>query len=99
MGKRACYHALELRLGDLMKQVAVLKLRLGNLDGMDMLRCRSEIKKLELMEQALRNRQCALEQDKDGLWQDIRAEIQTLADELPFAVQHFFQRLDFKHSE
>jgi CRISPR/Cas system CSM-associated protein Csm2 small subunit len=98
MGKRAYHDALELRLADLTKQIAVLRGQLRYLDGIDALRCAAEIRRLELKQNALRYRYQALECEKDGLWENIKADIYTLTDELPSAIEHFMQRLDFRHS-
>jgi hypothetical protein len=96
MGQRAHYHALRLRLEDLAKQILMLQLRLPHLGGIDRLRCRAKIRKLEMRKLALRRRQHALQRANTGMWQDIKADLQAVGDELRPALDDFFERLDTK---
>jgi hypothetical protein len=87
-------HALMLRLDVLTRRTAVLRQRLGRLDGMAKLRCQSEINKLEAIGRMLRKHRQLLSQQNQSLWQAINANILILGDEFEIFLNDFFDRLD-----
>jgi hypothetical protein len=97
MADRKYYDTMQLQMNDLSRQIGILKLRLDRLDGIDKVRCRSAIRRLEKRAQGLRDRWRILSKDGAGFWQNIKADALIVADDFQSALDGFFSRLDQKY--
>jgi hypothetical protein len=98
MGKRAYHDALDLRLRELTDRTAMLKLRWELAAGVEKFQTFWEIQRLERRKCMLEDRLHKLEREKNGLWQDINADIQAVTDDLPDGVERWIERLDANHA-
>jgi chromosome condensin MukBEF ATPase and DNA-binding subunit MukB len=94
MSKRAYCHALELRIRRLMDQAAALRLRSERATFVEKFRCSWEIRRLERRKEELEARLSDLGRKEDNFWEDIKANIRGVADELPSGVERWMERLD-----
>ena len=98
MGKRAYHDALDLRLRELTDRAAILKLRSEHAAGIKKFRTYWEIQRLERRKRMLQERLRKLEREEDGFWQDIKANVQAVTDDLPSGVDRWIERLDANHT-
>jgi predicted phage-related endonuclease len=94
MSKRAYCHALELRIRKLADQMAALKLRSERAAFVEKFRISREIRRLERRKEELEARLSELRRKEDNFWQDIKANIRGVTDELPSGVERWMERLD-----
>jgi hypothetical protein len=98
MGKQAYLNALDLRLAELVDRTALLTLRWERAAGLERFRAFQEIERLERRKRALKGRLEQLEHAEPGLWQDIKADLQAVADDLRGGIERWIERLDRDHS-
>jgi predicted phage-related endonuclease len=98
MTKQAHCHALELRIAKLADQLAVSKLRSEHAAFVEKFRYSREIRRLERHKRELEARLSKLVHREDGFWEDIKANIRGVADELPSGVERWMERLDRSHA-
>lgn len=94
MSKRAYCHALELRIRRLADQAASLKLRSERAAFVERFWCARDIRRLEERKEKLEARLRELVRREDGFWEDLKANIRGVTDELPFGVERWMERLD-----
>jgi predicted phage-related endonuclease len=94
MSKQAYCHALELRIGKLADQLVALKLRSEHAAFAEKFHYPRDIRRSEKRKQELEARLSKLAQQDDGLWEDIKANIRGVFDELPSGVERWMERLD-----
>jgi hypothetical protein len=97
MGKQAYHDALDLRLGDVAERTAVLTLRWERAAGIEKFRILQEIQRLQRRKRALEDRLRQLEAGEAGLWQDIKADLQAVIDDLRGGIERWIERLDRDH--
>jgi hypothetical protein len=98
MGRLACRDAVALRLREVADRAAILKLRGERAAGVQRIRVFREIEKLARCKQLLEKRLDVLEQEEDGLWEDIKAEVRAVLADLPGGVERWIERLDENHA-
>ena len=98
MGKRAYHDALDLRLRELTDRAATLKLRCEHAAGIKKFRTYWEIQRLERRKRMLQERLRKLEREENGFWQDIKANVQAVTDDLSGGVDRWIERLDANHA-
>jgi hypothetical protein len=94
MSKQAYRHALELRIERLADQVASLKLRSEHAAFVERFWCARDIRRLEQRKEKLEARLSELVRSEDDFWEDLKANIRGVADELPSGVERWMERLD-----
>jgi predicted nucleic acid-binding Zn-ribbon protein len=94
MSKRSYCQTLELRIQNLRKQVAALKLRSERVSFVSKFRYSRDIQRLEQRAEELEARLSELRRKQDSVWEDIKANIRAVADELPPGVERWMERLD-----
>jgi hypothetical protein len=98
MGKRAYHDVLDLRLKELTGRAAMLRLRWEHAAGVERFRTFREIQRLERRARMLQDRLRKLDGEENGLWQDIKANVQSVTDELPNGVERWIERLDANYA-
>ena len=94
MVKRAYRKALVLRLRELDEWAAILKLRWQNAQGVEKFQAFRETQMLERHRRMLEDRLRKLDREKDGLWQDLKAIVRAVIDELPGGFERWIEQLD-----
>jgi hypothetical protein len=98
MGKRAYHKILDFRLRELTDRAATLKLRCEHAAGIKKFGTYWELQRLERRKRMLQDRLRKLERDEDGFWQDLKARVQAVTDDLPGGVDRWIERLDANHA-
>lgn len=88
------HRVLEARLHALVARIEEAKLRLAKTPGADRIEAFGEIKELEGRHRKLTARLSHLEREGPGLRQDMKAELEALADDLSGAVEDFMIWVD-----
>jgi hypothetical protein len=99
MSKRAYCRALELRIRRLADQLVALKLWSEHAGFVGKFRCSQDIRRLEQRKQELDARLSELTHQKDGLWEDIKANIRGVVGEFPSGIERWMERLDKSYAE
>jgi hypothetical protein len=94
MGKLAYQRTLDLRIKELMRRIILLKARWERTDGVEKFRIFREIERQERRERMLRHRLVELEPQGNGVWQDIKADVRAVLDDLPDAIERWIELLD-----
>jgi chaperonin cofactor prefoldin len=94
MSKRAYCHTLELRIKNLRNQMAALKVRSERVSFVNKFRYSRDIQRLEQRAEELEARLSELGHQQDSVWEDIKANIRAVTDELPSGVERWMERLD-----
>jgi chaperonin cofactor prefoldin len=94
MSKRAYCHTLELRIKNLRNQMAALKVRSERVSFVNKFRYSRDIQRLERRVEELEARLSELGHQQDSVWEDIKANIRAVTDELPSGVERWMERLD-----
>jgi hypothetical protein len=99
MGKRAYRDALNLRLGELSHRAVMLQLRWEHAKGFERFRTLRQIESVERRKRLLQDRLRQLDRHEEGLWQDLKANVRSVTDELPSGVERWIERLDANYAE
>jgi hypothetical protein len=94
MGRLAYQRTLDLRIKELMRRLILLKARRERTEGVEKFRIFREIKRLERRERMLVDRLQEIERQENGFWQDIKADVRAVLDDLPGGIERWIELLD-----
>lgn len=94
MEQHGLHRGLELRLEALAARIAALRLKMGAAQGAEKIEDFGEIEELEHRHKRLAEQLSALNREGPGFRQDVKAELEKIADDLSGTVEDFVMRVD-----
>ncbi len=97
MEGHSSHRGLELRLGALAERIALLRHRMTQAQGVERIEKFGDIAELVRRHANLTERLHALDLEGPGLWPNVRAELEKIANDLSGTIEDFMMRTDAEY--